>query len=134
MFIIDTERLNVVAKILIVEDNQEFAELVKQWLILEHHVVDTVSDGIAGLHRLTSCKYDLVILDWILPGMCGTEICKRFRAGGGNLPILFLSCLGSPDEMNEALEAGADDFMKKPADSREVSARLRALLRRHRSI
>lgn len=118
------------AKILIVEDEVAMSEPIKMYLSHEHHLVEVVNDGLEALERLKFYKYDVVILDWMLPGTTGVEVCKQFRAAGGTTPILMLTAKHQTQEKVMALDAGADDYLTKPYDVQEVSARVRALLRR----
>ncbi|HEY9784881.1 MAG TPA: response regulator transcription factor [Candidatus Obscuribacterales bacterium] len=118
------------AKILLVEDDSEVADVVKDWLVDEHHVVDVVGSGAEALNRLRFDKYDVLVLDWGLPDLSGIEICKRFRSAGGQSPVLMLTGKSEISDKETGLDAGADDYLTKPFHPRELSARIRALLRR----
>ena len=118
------------AKILIVEDDSHLLSDVVDWLEFEQHTVESVGDGKEADERLKFYKYDLVVLDWELPSMHGIEVCKRYRAGGGLTPILMLTGKGHINEKEQGLDAGADDYLTKPFHLKELSARIRALLRR----
>ncbi len=118
------------AKVLIVEDDKQLSALIVDWLAGEKHATEAVYKGPDGLERLKFYKYDVVILDWELPGMSGPDICKQFRDEGGTTPILMLTGKKEIDDKTEGLDAGADDYLTKPFDMKELSARLRALLRR----
>ena len=118
------------AKILLVEDDLDLAQMVVEWLTFEHHSVELVADGQEGMDRLRLCQYDAVILDWGLPQMSGTEILRAYRAEGGNTPIIMLTGKGSVSEKETGLDSGADDYLTKPFNMKELSARMRALLRR----
>ncbi len=118
------------AKILIVEDEPDLSDPVRAYLEHEHHLVEVVSDGQEAVERLRFYKYDVIVLDWILPGMSGIEVCKAFRAAGGTTPILMLTSRGQMQDKITGLDSGADDYLTKPFDIPEVSARVRALLRR----
>jgi DNA-binding response OmpR family regulator len=118
------------AKILIVEDDKPLVALICDWLTGEKHVPESVYDGTSGLERLKFYKYDAIILDWDLPGISGTEICRQFREDGGQTPILMLTGKKELHEKTTGLDAGADDYLTKPFHMEELSARLRALLRR----
>ena len=118
------------AKILIIEDEPDLSDPVRAYLEHEHHLVEVVSDGQEALERLRFYKYDVIVLDWILPGMSGLDVCKAFRAAGGITPILMLTSRKQTQEKIAGLDAGADDYLTKPFDIPEVSARVRALLRR----
>jgi DNA-binding response OmpR family regulator len=117
-------------KILMVEDDKDLAMIVHDWLKSEFYALDLAADGRTGYEYLRQGDYDLIILDWDLPGMPGVEICRKFRSGGGSAPILMLTGKGKVEEKEEGLDAGADDYLCKPFSMRELSARLRALLRR----
>lgn len=118
------------AKILIVEDNVDLCSSILEWLGHEHHTADGVHDGNEGHFRIQSYQFDLIILDWDLPGISGVEICRNYRAKGGSTPILMLTGKSEITNKMEGLDAGADDYLTKPFDMRELSARIRALLRR----
>lgn len=118
------------AKILLVEDEEAVSRSIKEWLELENHIVDVVPDGTQGLDWLTLSFYDLAILDWNLPGLSGIEICQKFRSQGGTVPILVLTARNRVGERRAGLDAGAEDYLCKPFDLEELSARVRALLRR----
>ena len=118
------------AKILLVEDDQDLAQMVVEWLTFEHHSVELVLDGREGMDRLRLCQYDAVILDWGLPQMSGPEILRSYRSEGGTTPIIMLTGKGTIAEKETGLDAGADDYLTKPFNMKELSARVRALLRR----
>lgn len=118
------------AKILIVEDDQELAGVLQDWLVSEHHVVDTVDNGAEADQMLRHYAFDLLVLDWDLPGMPGVQVCKNFRTRGGLTPILMLTGKSEIKDKTVGLDAGADDYLTKPFHPDELSARVRALLRR----
>ena len=118
------------ARILIVEDDLDLCERVELWLTHEEHDIESASDGFAALELITSRTYDLIILDWDLPGMSGLDICKTFRSGHGNTPILMLTGHGNVSDKEAGFDAGADDYLTKPFHLKELSARVRAMLRR----
>lgn len=122
------------AKVLIVEDDKQLSALVVDWLTGEKYATEAVYKGTDGLERLQFYKYDVVILDWDLPGLSGVEVCRQFREGGGTTPILMLTGKKEITEKAEGLDSGADDYLTKPFDVIELSARLRALLRRTNSV
>jgi two-component system OmpR family response regulator len=119
-----------VAKILIVEDDVQLSEIVARWLTNEHHVPECVEDGEEALSRLKHYAYELVILDWHLPGMQGIDVLTSFRAAGGRTPVLMLTGKRSVEEKMQGLDGGADDYLTKPFHGKELTARVRALLRR----
>ncbi len=118
------------AKILLIEDDVEFSGIVQGWLSNEHHSVEVVHDGSEARDRLQVYEYDLLILDWQLPGLSGIEVCKEFRSQGGVTPILMLTGKSAVTEKETGLDSGADDYLTKPFHMKELSARVRALLRR----
>lgn len=118
------------AKILVVEDDKLLGPTIEDWLKGEKHTVELVVDGREGLDRLKFYDYDLIILDWQLPEVSGLEICKQYRISGGKTPVLFLTGKTAIQDKEAGLDTGADDYLTKPFEMRELSARLRALLRR----
>lgn len=118
------------AKILFVEDDQGLAEMVLEWLICERHSIEHLTDGQIGLNYLQYGKYDLAILDWTLPNKTGLDICKQHRANGGTTPVIMLTAKGAENDKELGLDSGADDYLTKPFSVKELSARIRALLRR----
>ncbi len=118
------------AKILIVEDNSELMDNVRDWLTQEQYVVDCCTDGVEALAYLGTYEYDAIVLDWTLPKMSGIEVCKQYRSQGGSTPIIMLTGRRTLDDKEIGLDAGADDYLTKPFEVRELSARIRALLRR----
>ncbi|HIA52951.1 MAG TPA: response regulator transcription factor [Candidatus Melainabacteria bacterium] len=122
------------AKVLIVEDDKQLSALVVDWLTGEKYATEAVYKGTDGLERLKFYKYDVVILDWDLPGLSGVEVCRQFRDEGGTTPILMLTGKKEITDKAEGLDSGADDYLTKPFDVIELSARLRALLRRTNNV
>jgi DNA-binding response OmpR family regulator len=116
--------------ILLVEDDPDFREAIEWWLEDEGYLVESLVNGAEADSRLREAKYDLVILDWDLPGMPGIEVLKRFRTMGGVTPILMLTGKSTVFEKEEGLDAGADDYLTKPFHMIELCARVRASLRR----
>ncbi len=116
--------------ILLVEDDPEIADLVGMHLRDLGHKLDSVPNGNVGLERARQGNYDLIILDLMLPGLDGLEICKRLRANDGNTPILMLTARSEEFDKVLGLELGADDYLTKPFSIRELLARVKALLRR----
>ena len=117
-------------RVLVVEDDREIAELVRLHLVDLGCAVDIANDGAAGLARAQAQRYDLVILDVMLPGLDGLEICKRLRAGADYLPILMTTSKASELDRVLGLELGADDYLTKPFSVGELVARVKALFRR----
>ena len=118
------------AKILVADDDVDLAEAIQNWLDGEHHAVELVYDGQEALDRMRLYKYDLAILDWLMPGLPGVQVCGKYREGGGKMPILILTSRAQVEDKEHGLDSGADDYLTKPFELRELSARVRALLRR----
>lgn len=118
------------AKILVVEDEKATSEAIVDLLSFDKHTVETSFDGADARERLQSFQYDLIILDWTLPEMNGLQVLSEFRSRGGITPVLFLTGKQSIDNKTEGLDSGADDYLSKPFDVRELRSRVRALLRR----
>lgn len=116
-------------RILIIEDDEAILRFLRRGLAYEGYLVDTANDGPGGLSLAREHPPDLVVLDWMLPGLDGLEVCRRLRAGGP-VPILMLTAKDSVHDRIQGLDAGADDYMVKPFDLDELLARIRALLRR----
>lgn len=117
-------------RILFVEDDAEIAEFVAQGLREEGFLVEQASDGHSGAHALAASTWDLVILDWWLPGPDGYTLLKSFRESGKTTPVLFLTARDAVQQRVEGLNAGADDYLCKPFAFEELLARVQALLRR----
>ncbi|HEX9012976.1 MAG TPA: response regulator transcription factor [Anaerolineaceae bacterium] len=116
-------------RILIIEDDEAILKVLRRGLVYEGYQVDTALEGQSGLGMARDEHPDLVILDWMLPGMDGLEVCRRLRAGG-NIPILMLTAKDTVPDRVQGLDAGADDYLVKPFELDELLARIRALLRR----
>jgi len=116
-------------RILVIEDEEKILEFIRRGLAFEGYLVDTALDGQRGLELARDEIPDLVILDWMLPGIDGLEVCKRLRAVS-EIPILMLTAKDAVSDRVEGLDAGADDYLVKPFDFEELLARIRALLRR----
>ncbi len=122
------------AKILLVEDETELAKPISNWLADQGHVVEVVHDGSEAMAYLKLHQFDVVILDLMLPGMSGLEICRQYRARGGKARVLMLTARKTVDDKERGLDAGADDYLEKPFHLKELAARIRALLRRSAAI
>lgn len=120
------------AKILLVEDNTDLCETVSDGLSAERHVVESFHDGLDAMNSLKMSDYDVIILDWDLPGMSGIDILKNYRTAGGVTPVIMLTGKGEIEEKEQGLDSGADDYITKPFELRELAARIRSLLRRPR--
>ncbi len=116
-------------KILVIEDEVRIAQVLERGLIYEGYRVDVAYDGRTGLALARDNPPDLVILDWMLPGLDGLEVCKRLRSAN-DIPILMLTAKEEVADRVQGLDAGADDYMVKPFSFDELLARIRALFRR----
>ncbi|MCZ2589175.1 response regulator transcription factor [Bacteroides fragilis] len=116
--------------ILIIEDEQRVADLLRAGLEENGYNCLVAYDGAMGLRMFRANTFDLVISDIVLPKMDGFELCKEIRAANPTIPILMLTALGSTDDKLDGFDAGADDYMVKPFDFRELYARIRVLLKR----
>lgn len=117
-------------RILVVEDEVKVAAFVRQALEEEGHAVDVAHDGDAGVNLALSCDYDLLVLDWLLPGRDGQAVCRAVRAARKSVPILMLTARDAVEDRIAGLDGGADDYLTKPFALGEMLARVRALLRR----
>jgi DNA-binding response OmpR family regulator len=115
--------------VLIVEDDEVVADTLRVYLERAGYPVDCVRDGAVAVARALRPEVALIVLDWMLPGLSGQEICRRVRAAS-NVPILMLTARTSEDDRVRGLDSGADDYVPKPFSPREVVARVQALLRR----
>jgi OmpR-family two-component system manganese-sensing response regulator len=118
-------------RILLVDDEVELTEPLSRVLSREGYTVDIATDGHLGCELARQNQYDLLILDWMLPQKSGLEICQELRSQSDRTPILFLTAKDTLDDRVQGLDAGADDYLMKPFELRELLARVRALLRRY---
>ncbi|MGF1536890.1 MAG: two-component system response regulator RppA [Elainellaceae cyanobacterium] len=116
--------------ILLVDDEVELADALSKVLRREGYTVTVAHDGDSGQRLAESESYDLLILDWMLPGQSGLELCQSLRSQGRVTPVLFLTAKDTVDDRVDGLDAGADDYLVKPFELKELLARVRALLRR----
>ena len=118
-------------RILVIEDNRDILANVLDYLQLKGLSVDSAQDGLSGLHLASTGHYDLIVLDIMLPGIDGFQVCKRLREDGHNeVPILMLTARDALDDRLQGLKAGADDYLIKPFALSELVARIEAILRR----
>ncbi|HEY9826994.1 MAG TPA: response regulator transcription factor, partial [Stenomitos sp.] len=117
-------------KVLLIEDDEAIIAALSHNLATYHYVLDAVTDGTTGWTYATTYEYDLIILDIMLPKMNGIRFCEWFREEGYTTPILLLTVLDTSQDKVRGLDAGADDYVVKPFEVNELSARIRALLRR----
>jgi DNA-binding response OmpR family regulator len=118
------------SQVLLVEDEQRIAELIKKGLEEQGFVVTVAFDGLMGKKLATTNHYDIVITDIILPNINGLDLCKEIRLIKPDVPIIMLTALGTTDDKVEGFDAGADDYLVKPFELRELLVRIRALLKR----
>lgn len=118
------------AKILIVDDDRQIRTLLERYLSKQGFVVSAVGDGQEMTRKLERDPIDLIVLDWMLPGEQGLAICQRLSSDKHNPPIIMLTANGSADSRISGLEGGADDYLPKPFEPRELVARIHAVLRR----
>ena len=116
--------------ILIIEDEERIAELVKRGLEENGNIATIAYDGLSGKKLALQHDYDLIIADIILPKLNGIDLCKEIRLAKPELPIILLTALGTTDDKIEGFDAGADDYLVKPFDFRELLVRIRAVMNR----
>lgn len=118
--------------ILIVEDNRDIAEMVMAYLESRNFDVDYAADGVTGLHLAVSNEYDAIVLDLMLPGLGGLDVCRKLREEARiTTPVIMLTARDTLDDKISGLGIGADDYLVKPFAIRELEARIRSLIRRH---
>jgi DNA-binding response OmpR family regulator len=119
------------AKILVVDSDPALSFVLSHFLTTDKHTVESAGDGLDAKIRLENSVYELIIMDWNFPGeISGVDLLKDYRAAGGNSPVLLLSGRSAYEDKEFGLDSGADDYVCKPFHPRELSARVRALLRR----
>ena len=121
-------------RLLMIEDDARLAGMVGEYLTQSGFAVEHAGDGVSGLNLLQDKPFDMVVLDLMLPDIDGLEVCRRLRALPGEVartPVLMLTAKGDPMDRIIGLELGADDYLPKPFEPRELLARIRAVLRRH---
>lgn len=119
-------------RLLIVEDQVDLAENLFEFLGEDRYVLDFAADGLTALHLLATQTYDVIVLDLMLPGVNGFEICRRIRQDlSCRTPVLLMTALGALKDKEQGFEAGADDYIVKPFELRELQLRVEALHRRH---
>lgn len=119
--------------LILIEDNYDIADMVCEYLENNNYVMDHAADGITGLHLAVSNDYDLIILDLMLPGMDGIELLDKLRKEAkSSIPVLILTARDTLDDKITGFDIGADDYLIKPFEIKELEARVRALIRRQR--
>ncbi|MGF1460724.1 MAG: response regulator transcription factor [Leptolyngbyaceae cyanobacterium] len=118
-------------KILLIEDEEKLAKFVEMELGYESYDVTVANDGLSGLMAARDAEPDLVLLDWMMPGLSGVEVCRRLRATGFKEPIILMTAKDDVADRVAGLDAGADDYVVKPFSIEELLARVRAHLRRN---
>ena len=121
-------------RILLVEDDRRIARFVAKGLREQSYAVDVTGNGDDAINKLALNDYDAVILDIMIPGRDGFQVCRDLRAGGNNVPVIMLTARDMVDDRINGLDSGADDYLTKPFAVSELLARLRALLRRGRVV
>lgn len=117
------------ARVLVVDDDPTVADVVARYLRRDGYGVECVEDGVGALHRFAAADFDLVVLDLMLPGIDGLEVCGQMRARRA-VPVVMLTALGEETDRVMGLEVGADDYVTKPFSPRELALRVRSVLRR----
>lgn len=117
-------------KILLIEDEPKTLSFITQGLQENSYEVDTAAEGLAGKELALTGKYDLIISDIILPNLDGRQLCRELRKAGNQTPLLMLTALGGADHVVEGLDSGADDYLAKPFEFKELLARIRTLTKR----
>ncbi|CAN5210885.1 response regulator transcription factor [soil metagenome] len=120
----------IVPKILLIEDDMTLCDIVVQYFQHQQYRVECAHNGEDAIEYLSNYKYDAVILDWNIPGMDGIEVLRKFRSKQGQTPVLMLTGHRDIADKELGLDSGADDYLTKPFDIKELAARLRALMRR----
>lgn len=119
--------------VLIIEDNHDIAEMVAEYMERRGYQLDFAADGVTGLHLAVTNSYDCIVLDLMLPGLDGLELCRKLRQDGKrSTPVIMLTARDTLDDKVDGLDAGADDYLVKPFEIRELEARVAALIRRER--
>ena len=117
-------------KLLIVEDEIDLADQLRDWFLREKYLVDLVYDGEEALNNLSAYKYDAIVLDWMIPSISGIDVLKEYRRKGGKTPVIILSARSQSQDVELGLDSGSDYYLKKPVSLKELSASIRAVLRR----
>jgi two-component system response regulator CpxR len=117
-------------RVLIIDDDQQLADMLAEYMAPEGLALTSIANGSIGLREAQTNEYDLIVLDVMLPGLSGFEVLRQLRESGSNTPILMLTARGDDVDRIVGLEMGADDYLPKPFNPRELLARIKAVLRR----
>ena len=121
--------------LLLIEDHRDIAEMIAEYFELRGYTVDHAADGVTGLHLAVSNRYDVIVADVMMPRIDGITLCRKLREDARlDTPLLMLTARDTIDDKLAGLDAGADDYLVKPFEIRELEARIRTLLRRHRGV
>lgn len=112
------------ANILLVEDDTDLSETLQDWLMFQQHTVEAVYTGTEALEQMRFSTFDIVVLDWQLPGMNGIDVLRTYRSEGGKMPVLMLTGRTEAKEIKQLMDAGATDYMAKPFNLKDLSARV----------
>jgi two-component system, OmpR family, copper resistance phosphate regulon response regulator CusR len=118
-------------RILVIEDEKGISGFLKDGLTEEGFAIDIAEDGNAGVEYALSNEYDLILMDWMIPGISGIEVCRKIRKSGTAVPIIFLTAKDTVQDTVFGLEAGANDYIRKPFEFEELLARIRVQLRKN---
>jgi two-component system copper resistance phosphate regulon response regulator CusR len=116
-------------RILVVEDEPGIANFLRDGLVEEGYAVDVAADGTNGLKMALTSEYDLLLLDWMLPGMSGVDLCRQIRRNGRTTPVILLTARDTAQDVVFGLDSGVNDYIRKPFDFDELLARIRVQLR-----
>jgi len=117
-----------------VDDDKDLTASVQSFLVSQSQVVEVCHSAEDAAQLLQAYQYELILLDWNLPGMTGEDLCRQYRRKGGQTPIIFLTGMSDIDSIEAGLNAGADDYMVKPFDIRELNARVKSSLKRRTGV
>lgn len=121
-------------KILVIEDNESVASMLEMFFMKEGIEGEFIADGLQGFQKSKSCEWDLIIIDWMLPGMDGVSICRKIREAKNTVPIIMLTAKDSESDQVLGLEMGADDYVTKPFSPLALMARIKAVTRRYQNV